>query len=104
MFVWLVGFFFGGGGEGGMFWGLFYLFLFVCFLIFFCSCDVNIPSPGMISNTRTIDVTVNRDCIDRKDLMYSLARILGLPDQHTRPDRKTFLTIHWDNIKSIFDI
>lgn len=103
MFVWLVGFFLGGWG-GGYVLG-FVLFIFVClFFDFFCSCDVNIPSPGMISNTRTIDVTVNRDCIDRKDLMYSLARILGLPDQHTRPDRKTFLTIHWDNIKSIFDI
>lgn len=63
------------------------------------SCEVKIPSPGKISNTRTIDVTVNRDCIDRRDLMYSLARILGLPDQHTRPDRDKFLTIHWDNIK-----
>lgn len=75
-------------------WGFIYLFIY-----FFCSCDVKIPSPGMISNTRTIDVTVNRDCIDRKDLVYSLARILGLPDQHTRPDRDKFLTIHWDNIK-----
>lgn len=90
LFVWLIGF-----------WGgcWFFVCLGFIFFIFFCSCEVNIPSPGMISNTRTIDVTVNRDCIDRRDLMYSLARILGLPDQHTRPDRDKFLTIHWDNIK-----
>lgn len=94
LFVWLIGFFLGGGLLVFCLFG-FYLFIY----LFFCSCDVKIPSPGMISNTRTIDVTVNRDCIDRRDLVYSLARILGLPDQHTRPDRDKFLTIHWDNIK-----
>lgn len=66
------------------------------------SCDVNIPSPGMTSKSQTIDVTVTRDCIDRRKLVYNLARILGLPDEHTRPNRDKFLTIHWDNIKSTY--
>ena len=31
--------------------------------------------------------------------MYILARILGLPNEHTRPNRNHFLTIHKDNIE-----
>lgn len=56
----------------------------------------------MTSKSQTIDVTVTRDCIDRRKLVYNLARILGLPDEHTRPNRDKFLTIHWDNIKSVY--
>lgn len=56
----------------------------------------------MTSKSQTIDVTVTRDCIDRRKLVYNLARILGLPDEHTWPNRDKFLTIHWDNIKSVY--
>lgn len=59
---------------------------------------MNIPSPGISVNT--IDVSINSDCFDQRKLVYNLARILGLPDEHTRPDRDKFLTIHWDNISS----
>lgn len=65
-----------------------------------CSCDANIANPGIGSSTRIIHVPVNDACIDRRKLVYSLARILGLPDEHTRPDRDKFLTIHWDNLQS----
>ncbi|XP_052679329.1 meprin A subunit beta-like isoform X2 [Crassostrea angulata] len=60
------------------------------------SCVMNIPSPGISVNT--IDVSINSDCFDQRKLVYNLARILGLPDEHTRPDRDKYLTIHWDNI------
>lgn len=49
--------------------------------------------------TLSMDVPVNDICADRKKLVYSLARILGLSDEHTRPDRDKFLTIHWDNLQ-----
>lgn len=69
-------------------------------LCLFCSCDANIAKPGIDSGMRLINVPVNDICVDRRKLVYSLARILGLPDEHTRPDRDKFLTIHWDNISS----
>ena len=47
-----------------------------------------------------IPIEVNDNCIDRRKVVYILARILGLPDEHTRLDRDRFLTIHKDNIKS----
>nr|XP_034307912.1 meprin A subunit beta isoform X1 [Crassostrea gigas] len=61
------------------------------------SCDI--PNFETNSFSQRIEVSVNIDCIDKRKLMYSLARILGLPDEHTRPDRDKFLTIHWDNIE-----
>lgn len=69
-------------------------------LCLFCSCDANIAKPGIDSGMRLINVPVNDFCVDRRKLVYSLARILGLPDEHTRPDRDKFLTIHWDNLQS----
>lgn len=66
----------------------------------FCSCAINIPSPGINVNTGTIDVSINSYCFDQRKLVYHLARILGLPDEHTRPDRDNFLAVHWDNINS----
>lgn len=66
----------------------------------FCSCDVFVANPGISSGIEIIEIPVNSDCIDRKDLVYNLARLLGLPDEYARPDRDKFLTIHWDNIKS----
>lgn len=69
-------------------------------LCLFCSCDVYISNPGIGSNTRSINVPVNDICVDQRNLVYSLARILELPDEHTRPDKNRFLTIHWDNIQS----
>ncbi|XP_052679277.1 meprin A subunit alpha-like [Crassostrea angulata] len=66
------------------------------------SCDANIANPGIGSSTRYINVPVNDACIDRRKLVYSLARILGLPDEHTRPDRDKFLTIHWDNLQKSY--
>lgn len=53
----------------------------------------------MSSITLSMDVPVNDICADRKKLVYSLARILGLSDEHTRPHRDKFLTIHWDNLQ-----
>lgn len=53
----------------------------------------------MNTNAQRIEVPINIGCIDKRILVYSLARILGLPDEHTRPDRDKFLAIHWDNIK-----
>lgn len=69
-------------------------------LCLFCSCDANIAKPGIYSGMRLINVPVNDICVDRRKLVYSIARILGLPDEHTRPDRDKFLTIHWDNLQS----
>nr|XP_034307279.1 meprin A subunit beta [Crassostrea gigas] len=61
------------------------------------SCDI--PNFETNSLSQRIEVPINIDCIDKRKLMYSLARILGLPDEHTRADRDKYLTIHWDNIK-----
>uniref|UniRef100_K1QN98 Metalloendopeptidase n=1 Tax=Magallana gigas TaxID=29159 RepID=K1QN98_MAGGI len=65
-------------------------------------CDANIAKPGIDSGMRFINVPVNDICVDRRKLVYSLARILGLPDEHTRPDRDKFLTIHWDNLQKSY--
>lgn len=66
------------------------------------SCDANIANPGIGLNLRYINVPVDANCIDRRKLVYNLARILGLPDEHTRPDRDKFLTIHWDNLQQSY--
>ena len=54
--------------------------------------------PTLTFPPKQISIGVNDNCIDRRKVVYILARILGLPDEHTRPDRDNFLTIHMDNI------
>ncbi|XP_078339512.1 meprin A subunit alpha-like [Crassostrea virginica] len=71
----------------------------------FDGCTFHTDLPGMPTLTfppMQIPIGVNDNCIDRRKVVYILARILGLPDEHTRPDRDHFLTIHNDNIKSEF--
>ena len=55
--------------------------------------------PTLTFPPKQISIGVNDNCIDRRKVVYILARILGLPDEHTRPDRDNFLTIQMDNIK-----
>ena len=71
------------------------------FLLFRCTSHIDIPGmPTLKFPPIQIPIGVNDNCIDRRKVVYILARILGLPDEHTRPDRDQFLTIHTDNIKS----
>lgn len=68
----------------------------------FLSCGI--PNLETNSNAQRIEVPINIDCVDKRKLLHSLARLLGLPDEHTRPDRDKFLTIHWDNLQRKIDL
>jgi hypothetical protein len=69
-----------------------------------CEYMTNIQTPGMPDSPFRITkmtIRVSSNCIERTKLVYILARALGLPDEHTRPDRDKFLTVHWDNIDGL---
>ncbi|XP_062598030.1 meprin A subunit beta-like [Saccostrea cucullata] len=71
-------------------------------LNFIQRCEYQISSPGMPppgNGVVQIPIKVNEHCIERSRLVYALARILGLPDEHTRGDRDNYIDIHWDNIE-----
>ena len=43
-------------------------------------------------------VSLSRGCWDKGTILHELMHVLGFDHSHTRPDRDSFLTVHWDNI------
>ncbi|KAL5018523.1 hypothetical protein ScPMuIL_004245 [Solemya velum] len=59
-----------------------------------CSSDV-----GMQGGQQ--DIFVDDTCWTKPQLMYHTLHALGLWDEHIRPDRDNFVTVHWDNIAEV---
>ncbi|XP_061175931.1 meprin A subunit beta-like [Saccostrea echinata] len=70
----------------------------------FDSCEYQRNTPGMpfdpLSSTAKVSIKIKDKCVSRSALVYNLARILGLPDEHTRDDRDNYINIHWNNIET----
>ncbi|KAK3098336.1 hypothetical protein FSP39_018572 [Pinctada imbricata] len=43
-------------------------------------------------------VTLARECLERKTLLYYMMRILGVYDEHTRSDRDSYIAVDYSNI------
>ncbi|GAU99171.1 hypothetical protein RvY_10207 [Ramazzottius varieornatus] len=40
-------------------------------------------------------------CLERKKMLRQLLHLLGLPNEHQRPDRDSSITVNWDNISPL---
>ena len=57
---------------------------------------------GLLSRGRQ-ELWLNRDqgCVQEYIVVHELLHALGFHHEQTRPDRDSYITIHWDNIKVI---
>ncbi|XP_047524579.1 uncharacterized protein LOC125062600 [Pieris napi] len=45
-------------------------------------------------------VVIGYDCMSLGEILHEIMHVLGFSHEHTRPDRDSYITILWDNIKA----